>query len=89
MEKFAGPENPEFFHDMPEKLRLEMISEDVFGYKPESKQSKKDKITRQANKIREQMIGYTDAIIERQDRYDILKRVESFDVETKTRRVMG
>ena len=35
------------------------------------------------------MIGYTDAIIERQDRYDILKRVESFDVETKTRRVMG
>jgi hypothetical protein len=65
-----------------------MITEDVFGYRPETKQNKKEKITRQANKIREQMIGYTDAIIERQDRYDILKRVESFDLETKTRKVL-
>ena len=65
-----------------------MITEDVFGYRPEPKQNKKEKITRQANKIREQMIGYTDAIIERQDRYDILKRVESFDLETKTRKVL-
>ena len=34
------------------------------------------------------MIGYTDAILERQDRYDILKTMESFQIETNTRKVM-
>jgi hypothetical protein len=34
------------------------------------------------------MIGYADALIERQDKYDVLKATESFQFETKSRKVM-
>ena len=45
-------------------------------------------MTKEARKIREQMIGYADALIERQDKYDVLKTVESYQFETKSRKVM-
>ena len=35
------------------------------------------------------MVGYADAIIQRQDRYDILKKVESFQVESASRNALG
>jgi hypothetical protein len=31
------------------------------------------------------MLGYVDAIIKRQDKYDVLKKVETFQVETASR----
>ena len=66
VEKFAGPENPEFFHNMPDRKRLEIVDEKVFGYvKPEDSITKRDKASRQARKLKEQMVGYADAIIER------------------------
>jgi len=34
------------------------------------------------------MVGYADAIIERQDRYDVLKKIESFQIETASRRAL-
>lgn len=34
------------------------------------------------------MVGYADALIERQDRYDILKKIESFQIETASRRAL-
>jgi hypothetical protein len=34
------------------------------------------------------MLGYVDSIVERQDKYDILKKVESFEVEVAARKAM-
>jgi len=34
------------------------------------------------------MIGYAEAVIERQDRYDVLKKTESFEIETSARTVL-
>jgi len=34
------------------------------------------------------MLGYTDAIIERQDKYDVLKATESFQLESRSRKVL-
>ena len=36
--------------------------------------------------LREELIGYANAIIERMDRSDILKKVESFQIETASRK---
>jgi len=51
-------------------------------------QSKKEEITREARGMREQMIGYVDAIVHRQDRYDILKRIETFQIEGASRNAL-
>ena len=37
--------------------------------------------------LREEMIGYIDAILERQDRADVLKKMESFQMEGVSRKV--
>ena len=34
------------------------------------------------------MLGYVEGIVERQDKYDILKKVESFEVEVAARKAM-
>jgi len=34
------------------------------------------------------MLGYVDALIKRQDKYDVLKKVETFQVETASRHSM-
>jgi hypothetical protein len=65
-----------------------MLSEQIFGFPPPSTASKKELVSKEANIIKEQMVGYTNAIIERQDRYDILKKMESFNVESSARKVM-
>ena len=36
--------------------------------------------------LKEELIGYANAIIERMDRADILKKVESFQIETASRK---
>jgi hypothetical protein len=85
-EKFRPPQD--FKANVDDKPNLEMLNKKIFGYDLESKEKHRQKVSRESEIIREQMIGYTDAIIERQDRYDILKTMESFDIETKTRKVM-
>lgn len=34
------------------------------------------------------MVGYVDAIIDRQDRHDIMKKMENFQIESTTRKVL-
>ena len=34
------------------------------------------------------MLGYVEGIVERQDKYDILKKVESFEVEVASRKAL-
>jgi hypothetical protein len=56
----------------------------VFGHLNEV-DDKKIAVTKEATEIKEQMLGYVDAIIKRQDKYDVLKKVETFQVETASR----
>ena len=51
--KFAGPENPEFFHNVDNTPRLEMISAEVYGYKCKDPVSKAERVSAEASKIRE------------------------------------
>jgi hypothetical protein len=48
----------------------------------------KNKRSRDAVIMRDQMIGYVDAIIERQDKGDCLKMTESMQIEVASRKTM-
>lgn len=37
--------------------------------------------------VKEEMLGYVDAILERQDQADAVKKMESFQIETTSRKV--
>ena len=65
---------------MPDDKKLEILDRKVFGVDGSllEKQQRKEFDTR---KVREQMMGYAKAVIERQDRYDINKKMESFTTE--------
>ena len=59
----------------------------VFGT-VSTEDDKKREVSKEARKLRENMVGFVDSIIERQDRYDILKRMESFQIEQGSRRAL-
>ena len=42
------------------------------------KEEEKHVLSRDAKILREEMIGYVDAILERQDKADIIKKIETF-----------
>jgi hypothetical protein len=78
-EKFTKVKRPEFLNNQTE-LGKEILSNMVFGTVT-TEDDKKRAVSIEARKLRENMIGYVDSIVERQDRYDILKRLESFQIE--------
>jgi len=43
-------------------------------------------LSQSAEVLKEELFGYVNAIIERMDRADVLKRVESFQIETASRK---
>ena len=55
----------DFKNNVPDKPSLEIMSEEIFGYPPSDEQTKEMKSQAEAGRIREQMMGYADAIIER------------------------
>jgi hypothetical protein len=50
---------------VPDRPSLEILNEEIFGYPPPDEQTKDLKNQREATIIREQMMGYADAIIAR------------------------
>jgi len=77
MERFKKDQAPEFSDNVEDEPDLEMLSRQVFGHLQEVGE-KKEEISKEAKVIKEQMLGYVNAIVKRQDRYDILKKVETF-----------
>jgi hypothetical protein len=67
--------------------RLEILNRNVFG-PVETEEEKNKKMSKEARLIKEQMIGFADAIISRQDRTDILKKTESMEMERSARKVL-
>ena len=72
---------------MKDEPDLEMLNAKIFGHMNEYS-SKKHELSEDAVKAREQMIGYVDAIIVRQDRCDVFQKFESMQVESSSRRVL-
>ena len=73
---------------MPDLPELEMVTAEMYGYDTLTQPQEKRKLSLEAKRIREQMIGYADTVIERQDRYDVLKATESFQQESKVRKTL-
>lgn len=72
---------------MKDEPNLEMLNAKIFGHMNEYS-SKKSQLSEEAVKLREQMIGYVDALIVRQDRTDVFQKFESMQVESSSRRVL-
>lgn len=88
LEKFKRPETPEYGgHNPPDKPDLEMLSREVFGHMQDA-ESKKQEASQEAHRIKEQMLGYVNGIIARQDEHNILKTTETYQIETATRKAM-
>ena len=50
--------------------------------------TEKQVASKEAMRIKEQMLGFVNGIIARQDEHNVLKTTESLQIETSTRRVM-
>lgn len=77
---------------MPSRAELTLIPTDLLFNKPSRQEQKGDPnivLNYEATALKEEMLGYVDAIVQRQDRADCLRKMESFDVENASRRVLG
>ena len=72
----------------PSHPDLQMLPQNSIVGPLDEKAPEKFVLSHDAKILREELIGYVDAILERQDRADILKKVESFQIETASRRTM-
>lgn len=77
---------------VPSRAEMTLIPTDLLFNRPTREEQKGDPnvvLNYEATALKEEMLGYVDAIVQRQDRADCMKKMETFDVENASRRVLS
>jgi len=71
---------------MPSRPGYQMVPLTSIQHGMPNAPTEKHVLSHNAEVLKEEMMGYVNAIIERMDRGDVLKKIESFHVETASRK---
>ena len=80
------PGMPDMDNNIMNKPGLKMVGLEHIQHPLGEKPKEKHVLSQNAEVLKEELFGYVNAIIERMDRADILKKVESFQIETASRK---
>lgn len=73
-------------HNMPSRPNLQMLPLGAIHHPLSGTIGPKQILSQQADVLREELIGYVNAIIERMDKGNAVKTMETFQIETASRK---
>ena len=84
----GGPQIPQTFTEfnMPSRPGYQMVNMNAIQSPLPQQPTEKHVLSHNAEVLKEELLGYVNAIIERMDRSDALKKFESFQIETASRK---
>jgi len=73
-------------HNMPSRTDLQMLPLGAIHHPLSGTAGPKQILSQQADVLREELFGYVNAIIERMDKGNAIKKMETFQIETASRK---